>query len=293
MTPAQPGILEAIPAFSRYLLFTARPESDPAVTLAALAQRADGKALVVGLGQGLVERLDESVPGLHPFPDFSMPGLAIPRTPIDLCCWLRSDERGELVHQARRLEQLLAPAFELQRGVDAFRYGTGDDLTGYEDGTENPVGEAAEQTALVAGQGTGLDGASFLALQQWQHDFNRFEAMSGLEQDHAIGRRKSDNEELGDAPESAHVKRTAQESFDPEAFVLRRSMPWARDDNCGLMFAAFASSFDAFEAQMRRMVGAEDGIRDGLFQFSQPLTGCYFWCPPLLDGRLDLRAIGL
>ncbi len=293
MTPAQPGILEAIPAFSRYLLFAARPESAPAVTLAALAQRADGKALVVGLGQGLVERLDESVPGLHPFPDFSMPGLAIPRTPIDLCCWLRSDERGELVHQARRLEQLLAPAFELQRGVDAFRYGTGDDLTGYEDGTENPVGEAAEQTALVAGQGAGLDGASFLALQQWQHDFNRFEAMSGLEQDHAIGRRKSDNEELGDAPKSAHVKRTAQESFDPEAFVLRRSMPWARDDNCGLMFAAFASSFDAFEAQMRRMVGAEDGIRDGLFQFSQPLTGCYFWCPPLLDGRLDLRAIGL
>lgn len=293
MTPAQPGILEAIPAFSRYLLFAARPESAPAVTLAALAQRADGKALVVGLGQGLVERLGESVPGLHPFPDFSMPGLAIPRTPIDLCCWLRSDERGELVHQARRLEQLLAPAFELQRGVDAFRYGTGDDLTGYEDGTENPVGEAAEQTALVAGQGAGLDGASFLALQQWQHDFNRFEAMSGLEQDHAIGRRKSDNEELGDAPESAHVKRTAQESFDPEAFVLRRSMPWARDDNCGLMFAAFASSFDAFEAQMRRMVGAEDGIRDGLFQFSQPLTGSYFWCPPLLDGKLDLRAIGL
>lgn len=293
MTPAQPGILEAIPAFSRYLLFAARPESAPAVTLAALAHRADGKALVVGLGQGLVERLGESVPGLHPFPDFSMPGLAIPRTPIDLCCWLRSDERGELVHQARRLEQLLAPAFELQRGVDAFRYGTGDDLTGYEDGTENPVGEAAEQTALVAGQGTGLDGASFLALQQWQHDFNRFEAMSGLEQDHAIGRRKSDNEELDDAPASAHVKRTAQESFDPEAFVLRRSMPWARDDNCGLMFAAFASSFDAFEAQMRRMVGAEDGIRDGLFQFSQPLSGSYFWCPPLRDGKLDLRAIGL
>ena len=293
MTPAQPGILEAIPAFSRYLLFAARPESAPAVTLAALAHRADGKALVVGLGQGLVERLGESVPGLRPFPDFSMPALAIPRTPIDLCCWLRSDERGELVHQARRLEQLLAPAFELQRGVDAFRYGTGDDLTGYEDGTENPVGEAAEQTALVAGQGTGLDGASFLALQQWQHDFNRFEAMSGLEQDHAIGRRKSDNEELDDAPASAHVKRTAQESFDPEAFVLRRSMPWARDDNCGLMFAAFASSFDAFEAQMRRMVGAEDGIRDGLFQFSQPLSGSYFWCPPLRDGKLDLRAIGL
>ena len=44
---------------------------------------------------------------------------------------------------------------------------------------------------------------------------------------------------------------------------------------------------------MRRMVGAENAIRDELFQFSQPLTGSYFWCPPQLDGKLDLRAVGL
>ena len=49
-------------------------------------------------------------------------------------------------------------------------------------------------------------------------------AMSRKQQDHSIGRRKSDNQELGNAPASAHVKRTAQESFFPEAFVLRRSM---------------------------------------------------------------------
>jgi putative iron-dependent peroxidase len=116
--------------------------------------------------------------------------------------------------------------------------------------------------------------------------------MSTQAQDHAIGRRKSDNEELDDAPESAHVKRTAQESFEPEAFVLRRSMPWARDADSGLMFSAFGHSFDAYEAQMRRMVGAEDGIRDALFQFSTPLSGSYFWCPPLRNGKLDLRAIG-
>jgi putative iron-dependent peroxidase len=59
------------------------------------------------------------------------------------------------------------------------------------------------------------------------------------------------------------------------------------------MFAAFATSFYAFDAQMRRMVGAEDGIRDALFQFSQPISGSYFWCPPLLDGKLDLSAVGL
>ena len=50
----------------------------------------------------------------------------------------------------------------------------------------------------------------------------------------------------------------------------------------------------AFEAQMRRMAGLDDGITDALFRFTHPLTGAYFWCPPVAtDGRLDLRALGL
>lgn len=49
--------------------------------------------------------------------------------------------------------------------------------------------------------------------------------MPRQQQDHTIGRERDSNEEIDDAPESAHVKRTTQESFEPEAFVLRRSMP--------------------------------------------------------------------
>jgi putative iron-dependent peroxidase len=99
---------------------------------------------------------------------------------------------------------------------------------------------------------------------------------------------------MDDAPPSAHVKRTAQESFEPEAFVVRRSMPWADGARAGLVFVAFGHSFDAFEAQMRRMVGEEDGITDALFGFTRPLTGAYFWCPPVgAAGRLDLRALGI
>ena len=44
---------------------------------------------------------------------------------------------------------------------------------------------------------------------------------------------------------------------------------------------------------MRRMSGEEDGIVDGLFQMMQPVTNSYYWCPPMKDDRLDLRAIGL
>ncbi len=215
----------------------------------------------------------------------AQPGILAPIPPLGryLTFVLTSDTtaRGALA-------RLLASA-----DGDAFRYDTGRDLTGYEDGTENPKDDAALAAALVMNRGSGLDGASFVAVQQWQHDLDRFDALSSQQQDESVGRRKSDNVELDDAPPSAHVKRTAQESFSPEAFVLRRSMPWADSSSHGLMFVAFGHSFHAFEAQMRRMLGEEDGIRDALFDFTRPVTGNYYWCPPLRAGRLDLSALGM
>ncbi|MBS1138382.1 MAG: Dyp-type peroxidase, partial [Proteobacteria bacterium] len=32
---------------------------------------------------------------------------------------------------------------------------------------------------------------------------------------------------------------------------------------------------------------------DALFSFSRPVTGGYYWCPPLTGGMLDLRRLGL
>ena len=130
-----------------------------------------------------------------------------------------------------------------------------------------------------------------MAIQQWQHDLNGFAALPSEEQDNIMGRRKSDNEELDDAPESAHVKRTAQESFTPEAFIVRRSMPWTENGKSGLMFVAFGRTLNAFEVQLRRMSGLEDGIIDGLYRYSRPLNGGYYWCPPMKDGRMDLSAV--
>jgi putative iron-dependent peroxidase len=249
--------------------------------------------MVVGLGESLVRALGGNVAGLHGFACTVGPGLDVPATPAALWCWLRGDDRGDLVHLTRTVQAALDGALVLEQVVDGFRHHSGLDLSGYEDGTENPIGPAAIEAAFVAGQGAGLDGGSFVAVQQWLHDFDRLDALSAKQRDDAIGRRRSDNVELADAPPSAHVKRTAQESFTPEAFVLRRSMPWAEGLRSGLMFVAFGKSFDAFEAQMRRMAGADDGIVDALFGFTRPINGAYFWCPPLRDGRLDLRALGL
>lgn len=305
MTLFQAGIIQPIPAIGRYVFFSVSAPSEAELlrqSLARLAAQVNGEQVVAALGEELVRAVGGQVPGLRALPELTGPGVKAPATPTALCLWLRGKDLGELLQRTRQIEQALAPALKVSRVVEAFRHGQGPtghglDLTGYEDGTENPQDAAAETAAFAQGLGDGLDGSSFLALQQWLHNFDAFDAMSPLEQDHSVGRRRSDNEELDDAPESAHVKRTAQESFAPEAFVLRRSMPWAlhsaSGDKAGLMFAAFGCSFYAFEAQMRRMLGQDDGIVDALFRFSTPITGAYFWCPPMRNGQLDLRQLRL
>lgn len=291
MPNPQAGILAPIPPHGRYISCTLLPGARPAAALRALAKAADGLDTVVGLGLSLTSASERHIEGLRPFPEFSGYGLDIPSTPAALWLWLRGTDRGEIANRHRALEAMLGEAFRCDSVIDAFRHGKGLDLTGYEDGTENPKGRAAAKAAISGAKG--LAGSSFVAVQQWEHDYARFEAMSQAARDHCIGRRHSDNEELDDAPESAHVKRTAQESFDPEAFVVRRSMPWAEGRRSGLLFTAFGASLDAFEAQLRRMVGAEDGIVDALFKFTRPLTGAYFWCPPVKGKALDLSALGL
>lgn len=296
MSHVQNAILMPIPHQACYLFFALKPGADYAVdyaaALQALAPQVDGEALLAGLGLPLTQALDKTIEGLRLFPVKVQQQISIPSTPAALLLWLRGRDRGEITLRANRLIAELEQAFELQQRIEAFKYGKAQDLTGYEDGTENPVGEEAVAAAVVT-EGP-LKGSSFLAIQQWEHHLDAFNAKSPLERDHTFGRRISDNEEIEDAPESAHVKRTAQESFAPEAFMIRRSMPWSNGQQLGLVFTAFGHSFDAFEAVLARMVGEEDGVSDALFSFTRPLTGAYFWCPPIHeDGFLDLRALGV
>lgn len=291
----QPGILGDIPPLARYLTFGRTPGTGGArEALEALVEPPPedaGVVRVIGLGHTLVREIGGSVPGLGNLRPASGPGFVVPSTPAALWIWLRGDDRGDLVHETRRLARRLEPALRLDDVVDAFRYREGLDLTGYEDGTENPTGSAARAAALVTGAGSGLDHSSFAAVQVWEHDLDRFDRFSEPVQDHIIGRRRRDNAELSDGPDAAHVQRTEQEAFDPPVFLLRRSMPWADARRAGLVFVAFVRALDAFERHLDRMTGNEDRVVDHLFRFTRPLTGAFFWCPPVREGRLDLSAL--
>ncbi|QXI40803.1 Dyp-type peroxidase [Pseudomonas xantholysinigenes] len=289
--PFQQGLLATpVPAHARHLFFALDSHEALPGVLDQLITQVDGQNLILAIGAPLVKALGREVPGLRSFPQLDAV-VENPATQHALWLWLRGDERGELFLRAEALCQLLAPALRLVDSVDGFLHRGGHDLTGYEDGTENPVDEDAVAAAIVPGDVPGLAGSSFAAFQLWKHDLNYFKSLPQAEQDNIIGRRLSDNEELADAPASAHVKRTAQESFEPEAFVVRRSLAWADERGAGLAFVALGFSLDAFEVQLRRMSGLEDGVIDGLYRFSRPLNGGYYWCPPLTADGADLSLL--
>lgn len=277
----QPGVLGALPAAAAFLRFDLRPGADLRNAMAPLLGRVHPGHLVVGLGPGLVAALGIVAPGLRPMPEIAAPGASIPSTPSDLWVRVAGADAGEVVHRVRHLAMC---GFVLRDDTRGFVHAGGRDLSGYEDGTENPTGADAAAAALAE------DGSSIVAVQRWAHDWDAMDVMSKAQMDQVIGRERISNEELKDAPASAHVKRTAQEDFDPEAFVVRRSMPWADHRGAGLLFVAFGATLDPFEAQLRRMTGQDDGILDALFRFTRPVDGATFWCPPLRDGRLSLTA---
>jgi porphyrinogen peroxidase len=296
-TNTQPCILEPVPRLARAIAYSLRPQGDPREALCRLRDDFDPMRGIVGLGEPLVRALGADVEGLRTFPALSGAGVAVPGTQRALWVQLHGEDRGELFDRETALAAMLGRAFLLDDAIDLFRYRVNDahigrDLTGYEDGTENPQNGAAVDAA-VAGGAAGRAGSSFVAVQRWVHDLARFRRFTPQERDDMMGRNLESNEELDDAPATAHVKRSAQESFEPVAFMLRRSMPWAKAHSQGLEFVAFGESLDRYERVLRRMLGLDDGLVDGLFTFSRPVGGSYYWCPPVSGGRLDLRLMRL
>jgi len=288
----QPGIIAPITDHAIFLEYgiTNINISSIGKSLEALSEELKDTGHVTGIGSPLAEALNVKIPGLNKFPDYSDAYYDIPVTQNALFVILRGDEPNQLGELANMVSEKVSEAFQIADKTKGFKYQGGRDLTGYEDGTENPEGKDALEAAFFNEESNPLHGSSYVAIQRWKHDFNRFDAMHRDEQDKRIGRYRSTNEEF-DSPRYAHVKKTAQESFDPEAFVLRRSMPWSDERGRGLFFIAFGNSLRAFDVQMKSMMGVSDGIHDGLFDFTIPTTGGNYWCPPVQSGKLDLSLV--
>ena len=289
----QASILPAVPPVGAALVFDVDPGVDPRPGLRAIRGEPTDGCVALGIGAPLALAMHARVEGLRGFPALSGVGVAFPSTQGALWGYVRGNERGTVLDRCLAVQRKLGAGWRLVEEVDAFRYREGRDLTGYEDGTENPKGDAALEAAIVAHGGPGMVGGSFVAVQRYVHDLARFEKLDPAARDAIIGRRIADNTEIADAVATAHVKRSAQESFEPPAFMLRRSMPFGGVREHGLYFVAYVEALDRFERVLRRMAGLEDGQVDGLLGVTRATSGGYYFCPPMTDDGVDLRAVGM
>ncbi len=242
--------------------------------------------VVLGLGAPLLQAVAAQLPGYADYERLSHGRHTLPATPHALWTLIPGSSASAVFETAERLKQQLVPHLRVAEATTLFSYRQGRDLTGYLDGTANPKGDEAWAAALVP-DGP-LQGGSFALVQRWLHFRERFAALPQAERDDTVGRRLADNEEMDDAPASAHIKRTEQEDYDPPAFMLRRSMPWGDARRHGLQFIAFMSDLGKSQRMLRRMMGLEDGVADALLDHSQAETGACYFVPPVVDGRLVL-----
>jgi putative iron-dependent peroxidase len=255
---------------------------------------AGGLNLVVGFGAALWPRIspDGTVPDeLRAFDAVEgLDGHRAPSTQHDIWIWLHGTGPDLLLDAGRACTALLAGVADLAVEQTCFVYQDSRDLTGFIDGTENPLVGEAPEVALI-GPGDAGEGGSYVITQRWVHDLEAFHAQSVEGQEATIGRTKPDSLELDDAakPPTAHIARVVIEEAGEELEIYRRSTPYGTVGEHGLYFLGFSAELSRFDKMLARMFGGADGVRDHLTDFTRPVTGSYYFAPSLetlsaLDG---------
>src|SRR3954447_9170812 len=291
MALPQPGIFAVGTSSHGYVELDLLPGAELPAAVTVLADLAERETtmgatnLVVGVRPELWARLGPLPDGLSGFEAdvAGADGFRMPATQHDLALWFASatyDVVFDAVLDAlRRLSAYASPARETR----GWAYHRHRDLTGFEDGTENPTLGSAPAHALVPDGSVGAGGSVWL-LQQWSHDPSWLQ-LSDADQERAMGRTKPDSVELDPRPETSHVARSDQDTF---GHILRRNTAYGTVSDHGTMFVGFAASKEPLHRMLKSMAGSGGGPRDELTRFATPLTGAYYWAPAA--GDLQARA---
>jgi porphyrinogen peroxidase len=288
----QPGIFAVGTRSHHHLQLDAAPAADAGALLDALrsireqATTVGGVNLVIGFGSELCARVapDWLPDGVAPFRSITgVDGVAIPAAQHDLWIWLHSHGPDAVFDLARRVDVALRGLASVVTEWPAFTYLASQDLTGFEDGTENPpVDEAIN--LLPVPEGRPGAGSSVALLQRWVHDLEAFEALDGDGKDQIIGRRLDTGEEIDEAERSprAHISRVSIDGPDgDELEVFRRSTAFGGVLEHGLVFLAFSPDVERVDTMLHRMVGADDGQRDYLTDISRCRASAWYVVPPV------------
>lgn len=291
MTTPQPGIFAQGTVSHSFLEYMRRPTAGADMVtraLAALRQpsvNAGGVNLVVAFGSALSRMVapDVTPRAMHDFTAIEgSDGHAAPATQRDLWLWINGSTGDVTFEHARAFDTAVADAFELVAEQRCFVQRDSRDLTGFIDGTANPLFFDAPGVALLPPGEPGAGGSYVLAMR-FVHDLDAFDRLPVVEQQRVFGRTKIDSIELADKPPTAHIARVEiHDGAGDELPIFRRSVPYGTVREHGLYFVAFSQDQERIVTMLRRMFGAaEDGCRDRLTDFTRPVSGAFYFAPPL------------
>ena len=148
--------------------------------------------------------------------------------------------------------------------VHGFRYFDERDLLGFVDGTENPVGAAADDADLIGAEDPGFAGGSYVIVQKYLHDLAAWNRLGVEEQERIVGRTKLADIELDDSvkPDYAHNALTTIIADGEEVKIVRDNMPFgsAGTGEYGTYFIGYARSPATIEQMLVNMfVGSPGG----------------------------------
>lgn len=207
-------------------------------------------------------------------------GLA-PATQHDIMFHIQSMRHDINFSLAKELVAIFTNIAKIKTETHGFRWIENRGLEGFVDGTENPQGDAICDVAVIA---DGIDaGGSYVLLQKYRHDLNKWDTLSITDQENCVGRSKMDNVEFDKAKRLAdsHLGRTNLKENGKTLEIVRRSLPFGTvSGEHGLMFIAYASRLNNIEAQLLSMFGETDGQIDLLLKHvSSAVSGAYYYAP--------------
>jgi putative iron-dependent peroxidase len=233
---------------------------------------------------------------LHPFREFRSGNRSAPATPGDVLFHIRASRMDICFELATQIMDRIGDAVSVDDEVQGFRYFEDRDLIGFVDGTENPRGALALNSALVGKEDTGFAGGSYVMVQKYLHDMKAWNALSTEAQENIIGRRKLTDIELEDGvkPTSAHSALTVIEENGKEVKILRDNMPFGQPGRgeFGTYFIGYCKTPWITEQMLENMVvGRPPGNYDRLLDFSRAVTGGLFFAPSatFLDDAADIE----
>ncbi len=290
MISGQPGIFAIGDAAHGFFEFVLRPGADATAFVTTVAglrpprTTVGGVNLVVGFRPELWRAVapSDAPSGVAGFNvDLrGAGGYTMPGTQADLWVWFSAAAYDIVFDLGKATIEALAPLATLARETAGWSYKHTRDLTGFEDGTENPTLYDAPEVALIENGAPGA-GGSVLLFQQWRHDSPRWTELPQDAQERVMGRTKPDSIELEGAtmPADSHVSRTKVHEHGDELPIFRRNVPYGTVTDHGTLFIGFSADQHRMQRMLEQMAGADGGPRDALTFYTTPLTGAYYFVP--------------